>query len=114
MNRTRLLVISIAGVIALSLVAGVVAQRSSSASKEPVAESQWEYLVVAGGSTNLSAEGLGGTTRMRKQPDDSFAQEGYALERNMDKLGMQGWQLVAVHGMPNSPSYYFKRPKLRH
>lgn len=112
MKRTYLLAISVMIVVALCLVAGVVAQRSSSSSKEPPAETQWEYLVVAGGSVNLSSEGLGGG-RMRKQPDDSFAQEAYALERNFDKLGAQGWQMVAVHGAPNNPVYYFKRLKER-
>jgi hypothetical protein len=48
---------------------------------------------------------------MRKQPDDSFAREDYALEKNFDKLGAKGWQLVAVYGNPNEPVYYFKRLK---
>jgi hypothetical protein len=113
MKRTSLLAIFVALVVALCLVAGVLAQRSNSSSKEPAAETQWEYLVVAGGSVNLSSEGLG-SSRMRKQPDDSFAQEAYGLERNFDKLGAQGWQMVAVHGAPNNPVYYFKRLKERH
>lgn len=112
MKRTSLLAIFVATVVASCLVAGVWAQRSSSSSKEPAAETQWEYLVVAGGAVNLSSEGLG-SNRMRKQPDDSFAQEAYALERNFDKLGAQGWQMVAVHGAPNNPVYYFKRLKER-
>jgi hypothetical protein len=33
------------------------------------------------------------------------------LERNFDKLGAKGWELVAVSGMPNDPIFYFKRPK---
>ncbi len=113
MKRSILLAIFAAAVITLSLVAGVVAQRSGSSSKEPAAETQWEYLVVAGGAVNLSSEGVGSGSRMRKQPDDSFAQEAYALERNFDKLGAQGWQMVAVHGAPNNPVYYFKRLKVR-
>ncbi len=113
MRRTSMRAIFIASVVALCLVAGVVAQRSNSSSKEPPAETQWEYLVVGGGSVNLSSEGLG-SSRMRKQPDDSFAQEAYALERNFDKLGAQGWQMVAVHGAPTNPVYYFKRLKERH
>ncbi|MBI1761236.1 MAG: hypothetical protein HYR56_07345 [Acidobacteria bacterium] len=112
MKRRSLLAIFSAAVVVLCLVAGVIAQRSSSSSKEPVAETQWEYLVVAGGSVNLTSEGLG-SSRMRKQPDDSFAQEAYGLERNFDKLGAQGWQMVAVHGAPNNPVYYFKRLKER-
>lgn len=112
MKRTSLHAICLTIVVALCLVAGVIAQRSSNSSKEPAAETQWEYLVVAGGTVNLSSEGLG-SGRMRKQPDDSFPQEAYGLERNFDKLGAQGWQLVAVHGVPNNPVYYFKRLKER-
>lgn len=113
MKRTSLVAIFSASVVTLCLVAGVLAQRSSSSSKEPPVETQWEYLIVAGGSVNLSSEGMG-SNRMRKQPDDSFAQEAYGLERNFDKLGAQGWQMVAVHGAPNNPVYYFKRLKERH
>jgi hypothetical protein len=29
----------------------------------------------------------------------------------MDKLGANGWELVAVAGPPTDPVYYFKRPK---
>lgn len=94
----------------LGLVAA--AQRSAGSSRETTSDTQWEYLVVAGGLVNLSGSGVDG--RMRKQPDDSFAQEAYALERNFDKLGQQGWQMVAVHGAPNNPVYYFKRLKTSH
>lgn len=92
----------------LCLAAQVVAQRSSS-STNASAETQWEYLVVAGGTVNLSSAGV--DSRMRKQPDDSFNREAYALERNLDKLGAKGWVLVTVSGAPNDPVFYLKRPK---
>lgn len=69
---------------------------------------QWEYLVVAGGNVNLSATG---SDRMRKAPDGSFSREAYPLERNLDKLGALGWELVSVTGSPNDPVFYLKRPK---
>jgi hypothetical protein len=78
-------------------------------SKETADGGAWEYLVVSGGTTNLdslSSSELG----MRKRPDDSF-REASVLQRNLDKLGAKGWQLVAVNGSPNNPIYYFKRPK---
>ena len=84
------------------------AQRGSK-TEEPEKADPWDYLVVAGGRVNLSGGGV--DSRMRKQPDDSFAQEAYALERNFDKLGAKGWQLVSVYGNPNEPVYYFKRLK---
>jgi hypothetical protein len=48
---------------------------------------------------------------MRKQPDGSFSREFFPLERNFDKLGAKGWELVSVHGSPNDPVYFFKRLK---
>ena len=67
----------------------------------------WEYLVVGGGNVNLS--GNDGFSSMRKA-DGSF-REAYPLERNLDKLGAKGWELVAVLGNPADPVYYLKRRK---
>ena len=66
-------------------------------------------VVVAGGTVNISSAGV--DSRVRKQPDDSFNREAYALERNFDKLGAKGWELVAVSGPQNDPVFYFKRLK---
>ena len=75
-------------------------------------ETQWEYLVVAGGSVNLSTAGNENYPSMRKQPDGSFRNEYFPLERNLDKLGAKGWELVSVHGgAQNDPVYFFKRLK---
>jgi hypothetical protein len=109
MKRAILAAVIIAAVFGLGFTARTVAQRSNSSDKDANAENQWEYLIVAGGTTNLSS--LGMDSRMRKQPDDSFQREAYALERNFDKLGAKGWVLVAVHGVPNDPVFYFRRPK---
>lgn len=85
-------------------------QRSRS-EKETVRESapevQWEYLVVSGGNLNVSTSG--NESSMRKQSD--FSREAYPLERNLDKLGLKGWELVAVHGTPVEPVFFLKRPK---
>jgi hypothetical protein len=108
--KRMLLFAGLAGsAILLCLVVQVVAQRSSGSTNESTATTQWEYLVVAGGTVNLTSEGMG--SRTRKQPDDSFNREAYALERNFDKLGAKGWELIAVSGAPNDPIFYFKRPK---
>jgi hypothetical protein len=74
-------------------------------------EPQWEYLIVSGGSVNLSTSGNENYPSMRKQPDGSFSREYFPLERNFDKLGAKGWELVSVHGSPNDPVYFFKRLK---
>lgn len=74
-------------------------------------ETQWEYLIVSGGSSNLSTSGNENYPKMRKQPDDSFNREYFPLERNFDKLGAKGWELVSVYGSPNDPVYFFKRLK---
>ena len=70
---------------------------------------QWEYLAVAGPSnTNLTPTG---NSRMRKEPNVPFGREAFVLEQHLDKLGANGWELVAVAGPPTDPSYYFKRRK---
>jgi hypothetical protein len=102
--------IAVAAIMALASIAFTVSgQRKES--KEPGADVQWEYLVVSGGSANLSTAGNEQYPSMRKQPDSSFAREFFPLERNFDKLGAKGWELVSVHGLPNEPVYYFKRLK---
>ena len=73
------------------------------------ASEQWEYLAVAGPSTaNLSPTG---NPRMRKEPNAPFGREAFVLEQHLDKLGANGWELVAVAGPPSDPAYYFKRRK---
>ena len=109
MKRMLLFASLAVAAILLCLAAQVVAQRSSGSANESPATTQWEYLVVAGGTVNLTSEGLG--SRTRKQPDDSFNREAVALERNFDKLGAKGWELVSVSGPPNDPIFYFKRLK---
>jgi len=67
----------------------------------------WEYLVVQGGTVNLSPSDGGS---MRKEPG-AFSRESFPLEKNMDKLGAKGWELVTVSGSPADPIFYFKRRK---
>jgi hypothetical protein len=70
---------------------------------------QWEYLAVAGASnTNFTPTG---NPRMRKEPNVPFGREAFVLEQHLDKLGANGWELVAVAGPPTDPAYYFKRRK---
>ena len=70
---------------------------------------QWEYLAVAGPSTtNFSATS---SPRMRKEPNVPFGREAFVLEQHLDKLGANGWELIAVAGPPTDPAYYFKRRK---
>ena len=94
-------------VLAIALAVVLVKNASS---KEPADGAAWEYLVVAGGNVNLESMSSSEFAGSRKQPDGSF-REATVLERNLDKLGARGWQLVSVYGSPNNPIYYFKRPK---
>ncbi len=83
-------------------------QEEVSESRKDVNE-RWEYLAVAGPSTsNLTATG---NPRMRKEPNVPFGREAFVLEQHLDKLGANGWELVAVAGPPTDPAYYFKRRK---
>ena len=75
--------------------------------EESAAANGWEYLVVSGGNVNLAATD---NTSMRKE-SGAFAREWFPLEKNMDRLGAKGWELVSVSGPVQEPIYYFKRKK---
>jgi hypothetical protein len=109
---TRISLSVVAVSMALFIAFAVYGQRKEAADdRTGGTESQWEYLVVSGGSVNLSTSGNENYPNMRKQPDGPFAREYFPLERNFDKLGAKGWELVSVHGSQNDPVYFFKRPK---
>lgn len=101
-----------ASLLGVALLLGVifvaVVKTSGQEDRKPAVE-QWEYLAVAGpSSTNLTATG---NPRMRKEPNVPFGREAFVLEQHLDKLGENGWELVAVAGPPTDPAYYFKRRK---
>jgi len=108
-KKSQLAVIS--AVVVLSLLSLATFFRASGqgsrSGKEKDAEVQWEYMVVSGGTVNLSGVGDLG---QKKLPDNSF-REASVLQRNLDKLGQKGWELVAVQGPPIEAIYYLKRPK---
>jgi hypothetical protein len=106
-------ILLIAGLIAVAGF-GQSSPQDSKKRSEHSADSQWEYLIVAGGNVNLSTAGNEQYGSMRKQPDGSFAKEAFALERNLDKLGAKGWELITVSGTPTDPVYYLKRPREAH
>ena len=100
-----------ASLMGVALLLGVitVAVVRTSGQEDRVVGDQWEYLAVAGPSTtNLTATG---NPRMRKEPNVPFGREAFVLEQHLDKLGANGWELVAVAGPPTDPAYYFKRRK---
>jgi hypothetical protein len=75
--------------------------------QERVAHEEWEYLAVAGPApADLSVD-----PHKRKEPNVPFGREAFALEQHLDKLGANGWELIAVAGPPTDPAYYFKRRK---
>ena len=76
--------------------------------EDRITHDQWEYIVIAGGTSNLSSAT---SNTLRKDHSGSFSREWFPLEMNMDKLGAKGWELVAVGGLPSDPVYYFKRRK---
>lgn len=104
----RTIVISIAAVL-IGLVLTVAAKSVFGERITPYDDQSggWEYLVVQGGTVNLSPSESGS---MRKEPGP-FNRESFPLEKNMDKLGAKGWELVTVVGSPADPIFYFKRRK---
>jgi len=105
----RTLWLSVATILSASVIASAVHSIYGEGARANNQDSTggWEYLVVQGGTVNLSG-GDGGSMR---KADGAFSRESYPLERNMDKLGAKGWELVAVTGSPADPIYYFKRRK---
>jgi hypothetical protein len=107
-KRTSLLVAVLSLAVVLIAVVKTTGQEGAKVSESPTSE-QWEYLAVAGPSTtNLTPTG---NPRMRKEPTVPFGREAFVLEQHLDKLGANGWELVAVAGPPTDPAYYFKRRK---
>jgi hypothetical protein len=94
---TRKRLIAGAAITVLLLVLGASVQKRDSSD-----DKQWEYLIVAGGNVTLSP------TSGRKQKE--FRAEAVAVQQNLDRLGEQGWELVAVGGPINEPAFYLKRP----
>lgn len=76
--------------------------------KRSDATEQWEYLALAGPVSGLTPANK---DPLRKAPVGSFGREAIALEEHLDKLGAEGWELIAVAGPPTDPAYYFKRRK---
>lgn len=72
------------------------------------ATEQWEYLALAGPVSGLTPADK---EPIRKERIGSFGREAISLEQHLDKLGANGWELIAVAGPPTDPAYYFKRRK---
>jgi hypothetical protein len=72
------------------------------------ATEQWEYLALAGPVSGLTPANK---EPLRKEPGGSFTREAISLEQHLDKLGANGWELIAVAGPPTDPAFYFKRRK---
>src|SRR5262249_40795624 len=104
----RKILLSMSAVLILSvamLLAGLFSERGKA--NDDQGAGGWEYLVVQGGTVNLSPSDGGS---MRKEPG-AFSRESFPLERNLEKLGAKGWELVTVTGSPADPVYYLKRKK---
>jgi len=97
-------------IVAFALPTGLKTRGQESANTvNKVATEQWEYLALAGPTTTslIPVD----NPRLRKEPSAAFTREAFSLEQQLDKLGANGWELVAVAGPPTDPAYYFKRRK---
>jgi hypothetical protein len=107
---SALILVTITAVLATGWYAYASAPKSTraEAQRDGSTIDRWEYLIVAGGTLTVdSASAAGG----RKQK--VFQAEASAVERNLDVLGEEGWELTAVAGSVNQPSFFLKRLKKR-
>jgi len=107
MKRTILFLTSVLVMVSLFVIETRSLFEKSVAANDEQSGSGWEYLVVQGGAVNLSPSDSGS---MRKEPGP-FSRESFPLEKNLDKLGAKGWELVTVSGSPADPVFFFKRRK---
>jgi hypothetical protein len=107
MRRTILVSIAVVLIGLVVAVAGSSIFGERSRASDDQSGGGWEYLVVQGGTVNLTGSDGGS---MRKEPG-AFSRESFPLEKNLDKLGAKGWELVTVAGSPADPIFYLKRRK---
>lgn len=82
--------------------------RRDEAPQRATSPERWEYLIVSGGNLSVESGENAGRNKQR-----AFEAEASAVERNLDTLGEEGWELVAVSASANRPAYFLKRPKRR-
>ena len=106
--KRSILISSVSILIAAVVVLAVVrSARGQAGTNDPPSGEVWEYLVVAGGTVNLSPSDSGSL----RKAEGAFTRESFPLEKNLDKLGAKGWELVTVMGSPADPIFYLKRRK---
>lgn len=103
-TRSRVTRSALCGAVLL-MVGTWVAFSASGQGSDPERVDRWEYLIVAGGNGSLVPTGTPGERKQR-----IFRSEAAAVERSLDLLGEDGWELVSVAGSPNDPSFFLKRP----
>lgn len=108
MKRTILFFSTLVLLVAVFTLVGKTLTQERVIASDTTDRDQWEYLVVAGASNNLSPSS---NPSLRKEPAGPFGREAFVLEQQMDKLGAKGWELVSVSGSASDPIYYFKRRK---
>src|SRR5262245_18952636 len=108
MNTNKMALVAALFVVAVAFAVMKASGQESTEVRQRATTEQWEYLAVTGPSTGLTPID---NPRLRKEPNASFVREAFALEQLLDKLGANGWELVAVAGPPTDPAYYFKRRK---
>jgi hypothetical protein len=100
----------VVGLLVLAIAVFTVVKTKGQATNEKRSDAaeQWEYLALAGPVSGLVPANK---DPLRKAPGGAFGREAIALEEHLDKLGAEGWELIAVAGPPTDPAYYFKRRK---
>lgn len=106
MNRFHRVLAASFVLVTLAFAIAYVTRSSGLAKAQDTDSKKWEYLIVADGGNSLTSVQTPG---QRKQKE--FGREAVTVEKNLDRLGNEGWELVAVSGTPNEPTFTLKRPK---
>ena len=106
MNRIHRIVTATLVLLSACLVIAYMRSSRPTLAQDSGTREKWEYLIVADGGNSLNSVQTPG---QRKQKE--FGREAVTVERNLDRLGNEGWELVAVSGTPNEPTFTLKRPK---
>jgi hypothetical protein len=112
MNKKQFII----AVLSIVLVALAVAFTFSFSAANNPASQKWEYLIVSPGKVYWCGESVNldcppGAAKADVSEATGFKAEAVEQEQLLDRVGQQGWELVAIVGiLGGDQEFVFKRP----